>query len=68
MSTETYRVNGMTCGGCVRHVEKAIQAAPGVTGVVVDLAAGTAAVTGQASFQDLAARVAEAGYQLLPSA
>lgn len=65
MNTQTYRVNGMTCGGCVRHVEKAIRATPGVTDVAVDLAAGTATVTGQADFPALAAKVAEAGYQMV---
>ena len=68
MTTQTYSVKGMTCGGCVRHVDKAIRATPGVTEVTVDLAGGTATVTGAADFQALAARVAEAGYQLLPSA
>ena len=65
MDTQTYRVNGMTCGGCVRHVEKAIRATPGVTEVVVDLAAGTATVTGSAAAQTLVAKVAEAGYQMV---
>lgn len=65
MTTQLYRVTGMTCGGCVRHVDKAIRATPGVTDVTVDLAAGTATVTGTASFETLSARVSEAGYQLL---
>ena len=66
MNTQTYRVNGMTCGGCVRHVEKAIRATPGVSEVAVDLAAATVTVTGPVDFQALAAQVAAAGYQLLP--
>ena len=68
MTSMTYRVEGMTCGGCVRHVEKALRATPGVSEVRVDLARATATVTGAAPFEALAAQVAEAGYRLLPSA
>ena len=68
MSKATYTVKGMTCGGCVRHVEKALKETPGVTAVAVDLATGTATVEGTAGFEALAARVTEAGYQMLPSA
>lgn len=64
MTTQIYHVTGMTCGGCVRHVDKAIRATPGVTDVTVDLAHGTATVTGTASYETLSARVAEAGYQM----
>lgn len=68
MTTQIYRVNGMTCGGCVRHVDKAIRATPGITEVAVDLASGTATVTGTANFETLSARVSEAGYQLVEPA
>ena len=64
MSTETYTVKGMTCGGCVRHVEKALKATPGVTGVSVDLGSASATVEGTASFETLAAQVAGAGYEM----
>ena len=64
MTTQVYRVIGMTCGGCVRHVEKALRATPGITEVVVDLTGGTATVTGSASFEALSTRVSEAGYRL----
>ena len=64
MSTETYTVKGMTCGGCVRHVEKALKATPGVTAVTVDLASASATVEGSASFETLAAQVAGAGYEM----
>lgn len=39
------QVNGMMCNHCKMTVEKALAAVPGVTGVVVDLAAKTALVT-----------------------
>ncbi|WP_243288634.1 heavy-metal-associated domain-containing protein [Geothrix terrae] len=64
MNTQTYRVTGMTCGGCVRHVDKALRATPGVTNVAVDLSKSSATVSGTATFEALAAAVAEAGYQM----
>lgn len=33
----TYKIIGMTCGGCRSHVEKALKEVPGVTHVEVDL-------------------------------
>lgn len=68
MTIKIYLVTGMTCGGCVRHVDKAIRATPGVSEVAVDLAQGTATVTGTATFEALSARVSEAGYQLVEQA
>jgi len=68
MTTEHYRVTGMTCGGCAKHVEKALRAVPGVTEVTVDLANGAASVEGTASFELLAASVGAAGYELVAQA
>jgi len=68
MTTGIYQVNGMTCGGCARHVEKALRSVAGVTDVVVDVAKGTASVTGTASFEALAASVATAGYEMFAPA
>jgi copper chaperone CopZ len=65
MANETYHVNGMTCGGCAKHVEKALRSVAGVTGVFVDVARGTASVEGTAPFAVLAASVTEAGYELV---
>ncbi|HEY4183109.1 MAG TPA: heavy metal-associated domain-containing protein [Kofleriaceae bacterium] len=39
----TLAVSGMTCNGCVRHVDKALREIAGVTGVTVSLP-GTAEV------------------------
>jgi Cu+-exporting ATPase len=39
-----FRVTGMTCGNCARHVTQAIQSVPGVAGAVVELEAGQATV------------------------
>lgn len=41
--SKTYRVGGMTCGGCARSVESAIKAESPAATVAVDL--GTATVT-----------------------
>ncbi len=65
MSTQTYRITGMTCGGCARHAEKALRSVAGVAVVTIDLAQGTATVEGEASQEALAASVAAAGYQLV---
>ncbi len=39
------RITGMTCNNCVRHVDKALRAVPGVSAVQVNLQAGSAEVT-----------------------
>ena len=44
MTIKVYRVSGMTCGGCAKHVEKALRSVAGVTSVVVDVAKGTATI------------------------
>jgi copper chaperone CopZ len=68
MKVETYKIQGMTCGGCARHVEKALRSVPGVTGVVVDVAKGTAIVDGSAAFEAMAASVVAAGYAMTQQA
>ena len=40
------KVTGMMCPHCQAHVQKALEAVPGVTAVDVDLAGGKATVTG----------------------
>ncbi|MCH8684502.1 heavy metal translocating P-type ATPase [Pedomonas mirosovicensis] len=65
-ASETVRlhVEGMTCGGCARKVERTLRALPGVVDVAVDLAAKTAAAQGAGLEPDaLAAAVTEAGYR-----
>jgi Cu+-exporting ATPase len=64
VSQQTYAVSGMTCASCVRHVEKALLATPGVTAASVNLATSTATVEGIASFDMAAQQVEEAGYGL----
>ena len=42
-------VSGMTCGTCVKHVEKAIKSIAGVSEVEVDLTSGSVKVEGDVS-------------------
>lgn len=58
-------VEGMMCGKCQAHVEKALAGVEGVTGVSVDLEAKKATVTCEGSVADetLCAAVVEAGYE-----
>ena len=65
MESKVYRIQGMTCGGCAKHVEKALRSVAGVAVVATDVAKGTASVEGTASFEDMAASVAAAGYELV---
>ena len=44
MQTELLKVTGMTCGGCVSSVTKALKAVSGVSDVQVSLSAGEATV------------------------
>jgi copper chaperone CopZ len=64
MTTVELEVQGMTCGSCVKHVTKALQAVPGVTNVEVDLANGRARVDGdlQAEGAPLIAALAREDY------
>ncbi|MCH7552797.1 MAG: heavy-metal-associated domain-containing protein [Chloroflexi bacterium] len=67
MVKESMGVQGMTCGNCVKHVEKALNGVPGVTSVAVSLDEHNAtvefdpALTGHSA---MAEAVQEAGYTL----
>jgi len=66
----TLPVSGMTCAACVRRVEKALNAVPGVDSASVNLAAAKAGVVYDAaavSVPDLEAAITEIGYEV-PSA
>ncbi|WP_026975099.1 heavy-metal-associated domain-containing protein [Alicyclobacillus contaminans] len=65
MTTTTIVVKGMTCGGCVNAVTKALQNVDGVQEAKVDLEGQTATVTfdeAKTSVEALKAAVEEAGY------
>ena len=64
----TYRVNGMSCGGCVRAVANAIRRrAPG-TEVSVDLDKGLVTVEGEAPEAEVREAVAQAGFEFAGAA
>ncbi|NKB81439.1 MAG: copper resistance protein CopZ [Nitrospirales bacterium] len=67
VKTEQFSVIGMTCGNCVRHVEKALRGVPGVSSVTVVLDAAQATVEYDAdrvTVDALTSVMTEAGYTL----
>lgn len=65
MDTKVFKVKGMTCGGCAKHVEKALRSVAGIVQVDMNVPNGTATVLGEAPFEVLAEKVAQAGYELV---
>ena len=61
---KTIYIKGMMCAHCQAHVEKALNALPGVT-ATVNLEAGTATVQGDASNEALTKAVTDAGYEVV---
>lgn len=66
MMSETFTVEGMTCGHCVQAVGDELKKIPGVTVVDVDLQTGLVSVGSDAPLDRTAVEsaVAEAGYAL----
>jgi copper chaperone len=66
MSSSTYVVTGMTCGGCASKVKTAVASVPGVSAVDVELATGQVTVTGEQPVDGSLVRTAvvDAGYQV----
>ncbi|KUO95913.1 heavy-metal-associated domain-containing protein [Ferroacidibacillus organovorans] len=66
MATATITVKGMTCGGCVNSVTKALTGVQGVQEAKVDLNGATATVTfdeNKTSVASLKEAVDDAGYE-----
>ena len=59
----TFKVSGMTCANCVRHVTEAVNSVAGVTSVDVNLDAATANVEGSADSAAVIAAIVAAGYE-----
>jgi copper chaperone CopZ len=61
----TLRITGMSCNNCVRHVDEALRAVPGVTSVEVSLPEGRAKVehAAETAAPALIAAVESAGYE-----
>ncbi|WP_125776170.1 heavy-metal-associated domain-containing protein [Antribacter gilvus] len=65
MSTTTYSVQGMTCGGCAAKVTGVVKQVDGVEDTSVDLAAGTVTVVGPGADHDaVRAAITQLGYQV----
>ena len=66
METRTLKIEGMTCGGCVRSVAAVLKALPGVDNAQVSLERNEAQVTfdpAQVDVTRLKGAVEEAGYR-----
>jgi copper chaperone len=64
MATVQLSVSGMTCGNCVKHVDHAIRAIPGVEDVQVDLTSGKVSIKGEfpQGVEPIIAAIVEEGY------
>lgn len=62
MDKRVFKVDGMMCNHCRANVEKALQSLQGVDNVDVDLAAGTATVTGSATDEAIVSAITGIGY------
>jgi len=68
METVVLRVDGMSCGHCVKAVSGAVNSLPGIGSVSVDLATGTATVEHDPALSPLDVireRIEEQGYEVL---
>lgn len=64
--TETFQVEGMTCGHCEMSVQAEVHAIPGVTEAHASAASGELTVAGDDfTVEQVAAAVAAAGYTLI---
>ena len=60
------KIEGMSCGHCVMHVQSALEGIPGVKSAKVDLLERSAMVEGdELSDQTMRAAVADAGYKVI---
>ena len=67
METTILKVNGMTCGGCVRSVKKVLEGIQGVTRAEVSLEKAQATVTydpSKTEVNTMREAVTDAGYQV----
>ncbi|MBQ8834014.1 MAG: cadmium-translocating P-type ATPase [Oscillospiraceae bacterium] len=65
METVVIKVNGMMCNHCKARVEKVCKAVPGTQDAVVDLAAKTVTVTGNADVAALKQAITDADYEVV---
>ncbi len=62
MSRIELKVEGMSCGSCVKHINAALRSIAGVNEVIVDLPSGQVNVSGDTDSAVLIAALREAGY------
>ncbi len=67
MKTIEIPIEGMTCGGCARSVERALRGVPGVEAVEVRLEPGAAEVRGEVEKPALEDAIRKAGF-VVPAA
>ena len=64
---EQFSVKGMTCGNCVKHVQKALQALQGISQAQVDLDLQQATIEYDpqaVTYEQMATTLKNAGYEL----
>lgn len=62
MSRIELKVEGMSCGSCVKHINAALRPIAGVNEVTVDLPSGQVTVSGDTDSALLITALREAGY------
>jgi copper chaperone len=68
METTTLKIEGMTCGGCVKSVTRVLEALPGVKKVDVSLEPAQAALTYDAAkvgASQFKAAIEDAGFEVI---
>ena len=60
-------VKGMTCGGCVKSVERAVGRVAGVSSVKVELDGGKVEVQGDVAREAVETAIVKAGYEVAPA-
>ena len=65
---QTFKVDGLTCGGCVRGVTNAIQRIDPDSTVDVDLATKTVKVESALAAKDIVGAIEGAGFEVLAKA
>ena len=66
--SRSYRVKGMSCGGCVRAVTNAIRRRAPQAEVSVDLDKGLVTVEGEAAEAEIRGAIADAGFEFTGAA
>lgn len=62
MTTSTFKINGMTCGGCAGRIQRALLAEDADASVEINLRDKLVQVTSKSSTNELAEAIKGAGY------